>query len=79
MSWNTVKIDRWGNLESFVPGFLTTNLKNEKEVFYNGAFHANEWITSVLVMKFLENLCKAYALNSSIYNYSARYIYNNVI
>ena len=36
VAWNTVKIDRWGNLESFVPGFLTTNLKNEKEVFYNG-------------------------------------------
>lgn len=36
VSWNTVKIDRWGNLESIVPGFLTTSLKNEKEVFYNG-------------------------------------------
>lgn len=46
--------------------------------FYSAAIHANEWITSVLVMKFLENLCKAYALNSSIYNYNARYIYNNV-
>ena len=47
-----------------------------KKVFYSAAIHANEWITSVLVMKFLEKLCKAYALNSSIYNYNGRYIYN---
>ncbi|MEI3394334.1 MAG: M14 family zinc carboxypeptidase [Clostridia bacterium] len=51
---------------------------NGTKKFFIVLIHANEWITSVLVMKFLENLCKAYALNSSIYNYNARYIYNNV-
>lgn len=35
-SWKTVKIDRWGNNETFVPGLLTADIKNDKEVLYNG-------------------------------------------
>lgn len=47
-----------------------------KEVFYNASFHANEWITSSLVMKFVEDFCRAYVNNSSIFGYSADYIFN---
>lgn len=50
----------------------------QKEVFYSASYHANEWITSVLVMKFLEDICKAYVNNTNIYNYSADWIFNNV-
>lgn len=32
----------------------------KKEVHYNGSFHANEWITTLLLMKFLEVYAKAY-------------------
>jgi g-D-glutamyl-meso-diaminopimelate peptidase len=28
----------------------------EKELFFNGSFHANEWITSLVLMKFIEDL-----------------------
>lgn len=49
-----------------------------KEVFYNGSFHANEWITSVLLMKFIEEYSLAYTLNSTIYGYSARDLFSNV-
>ena len=48
------------------------------KVFYNAAIHANEWITAVVLMKFVEDLCKAYVLNSNIYGVNARYLYNNV-
>lgn len=52
--------------------------RGQKEVFYNGSFHANEWITSVLLMKFVENFCISYVTNSDIYGYSAQNIFNNV-
>ena len=50
----------------------------QKEVFYCASTHANEWITSVLLMKFLENLSKSYVNNMNIFGYNARELYNNV-
>lgn len=48
-----------------------------KQVFYNASFHANEWITTPVLMKFVEDFCIAYTNNSTIYGYSAREIFNN--
>lgn len=48
----------------------------EKEVMYSASFHANEWITTVVLMKFIEDFCKAYETNSNIFNYNARNIFN---
>ena len=50
----------------------------QKEVFYCGSTHANEWITTVLLMKFLENLSKSYVNNINIFGYNARELYNNI-
>lgn len=50
----------------------------EKEVFYSASFHANEWINSPLLMKFLEILSKAYVNNLNIFGYPAKYLFNNV-
>ena len=49
----------------------------EKEVMYNASFHANEWITSVVLMKFIEDFCRAYEENENIYGYNVREIFNS--
>lgn len=48
-----------------------------KEIFYSASIHANEWITSVLLMKFLEILSKSYVNDLNIYGYPAKYLFNN--
>ena len=51
--------------------------RGKKEVFYSASFHANEWITSVILMKFLADYCYCLQNNLTIYGYSARELYNN--
>lgn len=46
------------------------------QVFYNGAHHALEWITSPLLMKFIENFSKAYVEGRNIRGYNPRNIWD---
>ena len=52
--------------------------RGKKEVFYSGSIHANEWICSPVLMKFIENLCLAYVNDGYIYGYLARNILDSV-
>ena len=51
--------------------------KGKKYVFYSASIHANEWITTPVLMKFIEDFCISYTSNQNIYGYSARNIFNN--
>ena len=50
----------------------------QKEIFYNASFHANEWITTPILMKFIEQYLLSYVNNSTIFGYNARNLFNNV-
>ena len=44
--------------------------RGPNEVFYNGAHHALEWITTPLLMKFIENFSKAFSEGRNIRGYN---------
>ncbi len=47
----------------------------EKQVFYSSSFHANEWICSPIIMKFLADYCYCYVNNLPIFGINARNIF----
>lgn len=49
----------------------------EKQVFYNASFHANESITTPLLLKFAEEYAKAYANRSELYGVSAEELFSS--
>ncbi len=46
------------------------------EVFYNASHHANEWITTPVLLKFLEDYAEAYITGGEIFNVKAKDLYN---
>lgn len=45
-------------------------------VIYNASHHANEWICTLVLLKFMEELCAAYAAGGAVYGESAKDIYD---
>lgn len=50
--------------------------RGSNQVSYNASHHANEWITTPLLMKFIENFAKAYSVGGTIRGYSTSQIWN---
>lgn len=46
-----------------------------REVFYNASFHANEWITSLVLLRFAEEYSKAFAEGRSLYSVRASWLF----
>ena len=51
--------------------------RGSAKVFYNGAHHGAEWITSALLMKFVNEYCEAYISGKNIYGASAYELYES--
>lgn len=51
--------------------------RGPKRVFYSASIHANEWITTPVLMKFIEDYCISYVRNSKLYGYSVRNLFNS--
>ena len=49
-----------------------------KEIFYSASMHANEWINSVVLMKFVEDYAESYVNNESLYNQNIRELFEKV-
>ena len=49
--------------------------EGDNHVFYNASHHANEWITSTLLMKFLENYAMAKAFYGTVFGQSAQTLF----
>lgn len=70
------------NIQSVGNSILNKNIyvvklgKGPRKVFYSASIHANEWITTVLLMKFIEDYCIAYINNSTLYGYSIRKLFD---
>ena len=52
--------------------------RGKKEVFYSSSIHANEWITSIILLEFLHEYCFAIQNNSTIWGFSAKRLFESV-
>ena len=51
--------------------------RGSNHVFYSASIHANESITTNLLMKFIEDFCIAYTINADIFGINSRTIFKN--
>lgn len=48
-----------------------------RQVLYTAAFHANEWITAIVLLKFIEDMARAYQVGGKVYGINANTILEN--
>ena len=52
--------------------------RGAKEVFYSASYHANECITSLVLMRFVSDYCYTYQNNLTIFGYRTKDLFNSV-
>lgn len=62
-------------LDKAIPVFTLGNTDADKHVLYVGAHHGMEWITSVLLLRFLNEYCDAVSYDRRIYNINLKYLF----
>ena len=51
--------------------------RGPRKVFYSGSIHANEWITTPILMKFIEDYCISYVRRTNLYGYSVQNLFHS--
>lgn len=54
---------------------LVTLGEGKKAVLYVGAHHGMEWLTSALLLRFINELCEAYSRGGKLFGYSMNYLF----
>ena len=67
-----LNVQIFGNSVLGKPIYVIKLGRGSNKVFYSASIHANEWITTPLLMKFVEDYCVSYVNNTTLYGYSVR-------
>lgn len=70
-----IKCEAFGNSVLKRPLYAFRIGNGKKQIFINAAHHANEWITTPLVLKFLEKYLETYSSGGLIYGLDARELF----
>lgn len=76
-TYSFLNVQTVGNSVLGKPIYVIKLGRGSKKVFYSASIHANEWITSPVLMKFIEDYCQAYVNNSTLYGYSIRTLFQS--
>lgn len=76
LAYPFIRIRQFGTTAFGRPLWALTIGNGERRVIYTAAHHANEWITSYVLLKFAEKLASAIASGGQIYGVSANTIAN---
>lgn len=72
-----LNVQTTGNSVLGKPIYVIKLGRGPRKVFYSAAIHANEWITSPILMKFIEDYCISYVRRTNLYGYSIRNLFNS--
>ena len=70
-----IRVQSIGNSVLGKPIYAVRLGRGSNQVFYSGSIHANEWITTPVLMKFIEDYAISYVNGSILYDYPIRNLF----